>query len=74
MAEYIVDTTNGILKAKTMGELVRCRDCVWGRAVESIGCIRLADRMGDPCGRPTKTLEDPDGHCAWGRRDDAKRD
>lgn len=29
MAEYIVDTTDGILHARTTGELVRCRDCVF---------------------------------------------
>ena len=29
MAEYIVDTTEGILHARTTGELVRCRDCVY---------------------------------------------
>lgn len=28
MAEYIVDTTDGILHARTTGELVRCRDCI----------------------------------------------
>ena len=27
MAEYIVDTTEGIYNARTTGELVRCRDC-----------------------------------------------
>ncbi|MCI7439487.1 MAG: hypothetical protein MSA61_09735 [Coriobacteriaceae bacterium] len=29
MAEYIVDTTEGVLHARTTGELVRCRDCVY---------------------------------------------
>lgn len=28
MAEYIVDTTDGILHARTTGELVRCGDCI----------------------------------------------
>ena len=27
MAEYIVDTTDGILHSRTTGELVRCKDC-----------------------------------------------
>ena len=27
MAEYIVDTTDGILDARTTGEVIRCRDC-----------------------------------------------
>jgi hypothetical protein len=27
MAEYIVDTTDGILHARTTGELVRCKEC-----------------------------------------------
>lgn len=29
MSEYIVDTTAGILHARTTGELVRCRDCIY---------------------------------------------
>ena len=28
MAEYIVDTTEGILHARTTGEPVRCGDCI----------------------------------------------
>ena len=28
MAEYIVDTTDGILHARTTGELVRCGECI----------------------------------------------
>ena len=27
MAEYIVDTTEGIFNARTTGEVIRCRDC-----------------------------------------------
>ena len=27
MAEYIVDTTDGIFHSRTTGELVRCKDC-----------------------------------------------
>ena len=29
MAEYIVDTTEGVLDAKTTGKLIRCKDCDW---------------------------------------------
>jgi hypothetical protein len=29
MAEYIIDTTDGILHARTTGELVRCKDCAY---------------------------------------------
>lgn len=65
MAEYIVDTTEGIYNARTTGIVIRCKDCVWGRAVEQIGCIRFEDR-GNPDG-----LTDPYGYCAWAeRRDD----
>ena len=28
MAEYIVDTTEGILRSRTTGELVRCGECI----------------------------------------------
>ncbi len=62
MAEYILDTTEGIFSARTTGEIVRCRDCVWGRAVEKVGCVRLVDRA-NPDG-----LTDPDGYCALGER------
>lgn len=62
MSEYILDTTNGILNAKTTGTVVRCKDCVYGRAVEQIGYVRLVDRA-NPDG-----LTDPDGYCAWGER------
>ena len=39
--------------------IVRCKECVWGKAVEQIGCIRFEDRGSDG-------LKDPDGFCAWG--------
>lgn len=65
MAEYIVDTTDGILDARTTGMVVRCMDCVWGRAVEQVGCVRLVDRA-NPNG-----LTDPDGYCAWGERSES---
>lgn len=41
--------------------IVRCKDCVWGKAVEQIGCIRFEDRGSDG-------LKDPDGFCAWGEK------
>lgn len=40
-------------------EIVRCRDCEYGRAVEEIGCIRFEAIGGDP--------KDRDGFCAWGK-------
>lgn len=67
MAEYIVDTTDGVLDARTTGTVVRCKDCVWGRAVEQVGCVRLVDRA-NPDG-----LTDPDGYCAWARGRDGER-
>jgi hypothetical protein len=59
MAELIVDTTGGILDARATGELVRCRDCRWGKAVGQIGCVRFEDRA-NPDGNTS-----PDGFCAW---------
>lgn len=41
--------------------IVRCKECVWGKAVEQIGCIRFEDRRSDG-------LKDPDGFCAWGEK------
>lgn len=67
MAEYIVDTTDGIYNARTTGELVRCKDCVWGRAVEQVGCVRFEDRAS------LDGLADPDGYCAWGEKRDGER-
>ena len=29
MAEYILDTADGIYNARMTGELVRCKDCRW---------------------------------------------
>ena len=41
--------------------IVRCKECVWGKAVEQIGCIRFEDRGSDG-------LKDPDGFCSWGEK------
>lgn len=41
--------------------IVRCKDCVWGKAVEQIGCLRFEDRGSDGS-------KDPDGFCAWGEK------
>lgn len=60
MSEYILDTSKCICEAIPAGEIVRCRDCRWGRAVEQVGCLRFEDRA-NPDG-----LTDPDGYCAWG--------
>lgn len=42
-----------------MLRLVRCKECVWGKAVEQVGCVRFQDRGSDG-------PKDPDGFCAWG--------
>lgn len=39
MAEYILDTTDGIYNARTTGELVRCRDCVFMEMRQLFGGI-----------------------------------
>lgn len=43
MAEYIVDTTDGIYNARTTGELVRCRDCMHMRTIAHTE-VRYCDR------------------------------
>jgi hypothetical protein len=66
MAEYILDTTDGIYNARTTGELVRCRDCAFfGRSAESDWlpwCWRDPDHSGH--GWPTSEY----GYCAWAER------
>lgn len=42
-------------------KLVRCKDCVWGKAVDQVGCVRFEDSGSDG-------LKDPDGFCAWGEK------
>lgn len=37
--------------------LIRCRDCEYGRAIDSIGCILLSSEH--------TTLKEPNGFCAW---------
>lgn len=63
MAEYIVDTTDGILHARTAGELVRCRDCA--------DCITV-NTWPYECARHL-CITWPDGYCAWARRRDGER-
>lgn len=58
MAEYIVDTTDGIYNARTTGELVRCMDCKH--------CVTDGEsRYVCASLRCTTT---PDGYCAWGEK------
>ena len=54
-------TDDGKWQAFPGEPIVRCKECVWGKAVEQIGCIRFEDRGSDG-------LKDPDGFCAWGRK------
>lgn len=58
MAEYIVDTTDGILHARTTGELVRCRDCKH--------C--LTDGEGRYVCMSLHYTTTPDGYCAWAKK------
>jgi hypothetical protein len=65
MAEYIVDTTEGILHARTTGELVRCRDCkhyMRGR------CDWLTIDTGGRIAKPVSFKPASDGFCAWGEK------
>ncbi len=45
MAEYIVDTTDGILHARTTGELVRCRDCGYLETHRLFGGVAATCRL-----------------------------
>lgn len=61
MAEYIVDTTDGILHARMTGELVRCRDCMHMRTIahtEVRYCGVVTDR--DFCSHGEKRKEEND--------------
>lgn len=71
MAEYILDTTDGIYNARTTGELVRCRDCSHYRRGRCDWLLLFTGRT-----LPAVPFEPaPDGYCAWGeRRHDGSRD
>lgn len=43
-------------------EIVRCRDCKYGKALEYVGCIMLSWPEG------VQKPKDPNGFCAWGER------
>lgn len=58
MAEYIVDTTDGIYNARTTGELVRCRDCEH--------CV--TDGEGRYVCASHRCTTTPDGYCSWAER------
>lgn len=62
MAEYIVDTTEGVLHARTTGELVRCRDCSH--------VYEHHDARGRwlLCNLQLYFEVKPDGFCAWGEK------
>lgn len=70
MAEYIVDTTDGILHARTTGELVRCRDCVFLEMHRLLGgyapMCHLMDGSDVIC-------NDHDGYCSKAVRREARR-
>lgn len=69
MAEYIVDTTEGVLNARTTGELVRCRDCWYYLRGRCDWLLMLTGRM-----LPAIPFEPaPDGYCAWGEKRDGER-
>ena len=58
MAEYILDTTDGIYNARTTGELVRCKDCELYDREEGL-CYRDPEH----CGYYRPACDD--GFCAW---------
>ena len=64
MAEYIVDTTDGIYNAHMTGELVRCRDC----KRFSLDNSDHDYRSGWWRKRWYTDMVKPVGFCAWGKR------
>lgn len=64
MAEYIVDTTDGIYNARTTGELVRCRDCVFMEMRQLFGGIAATCYL-DP---EFNIFDGPDGYCSKAER------
>ena len=58
MAEYIVDTTNGVLDAKTTGMVVRCKDCKHS----------AKDGKGRYVCAPLRCTTEPGGYCYRGER------
>lgn len=69
MAEYIIDTTDGIYNAHTTGELVRCRDCKYVTD-EGYGCKYFSHYEQGASYRweDVPAEVEPDGFCAWGKR------
>lgn len=49
MAEYIVDTTEGVLNARTTGELVRCGECLHAVGRDADG-LMVCDFWSSFCG------------------------
>lgn len=73
MAEYIVDTTDGTLDARTTGEVIRCRDCADCISYYVKGYF-IGPKWNYECARHL-CVTWSDGYCAWARRrDDGSRD
>lgn len=68
MAEYIIDTTDGIYNAHTTGELVRCGDC----KRFSLDNSDHDYRSGWWCHRWNTDMVEPDGFCAWASRKESE--
>lgn len=62
MAEYILDTTEGIFNARTTGEVIRCRDC------EHFTTRIDARGTRYTCSNQRYFEVTPDGYCAWADR------
>lgn len=65
--ECVANWTDAGQWGLTNEPIVRCKDCVWGKAVEQVGCVRFEDRRSDG-------LKDQDGFCAWGETKDGDSD
>jgi hypothetical protein len=61
MAEYIVDTTEGVLHARTTGELVRCRDCFYLETRRLLGGVAATCYLMDGGDVICRNL---DGYCS----------
>lgn len=72
MAEYILDTTEGIFNARTTGELVRCRECLHAVGRDADG-LMVCDFWSSFCGEGTISCG-ADEYCSEAERREAVRD
>lgn len=77
MAEYIIDTTDGIYNARTTGELVRCKDCRWACVPDDDGaydaCLLACTWWMDVSRSSGDLFVEEDDFCSHGEKREGKR-